>query len=453
MCRRFDPGSAHQINPVSNPETGFLLAPIPVVIVVVMSHDTCTIPVKPSPTFPLYPGANGQWAKKVKGRRYYFGSWKTDPFGTAALKDWLARKDAIAAGLDNLRVSDTRQGRTLSDLFNAYMAQRKTDLDAGELAPPTYKDYIYELQGFVSLVGATAQVSDLKPEHFAAYHDTLINDRKLGRHRRRTVLAYIKAMLNWGAGQGWYPAPTYGNGFTAPDTSPDAMRQAKARAGEKDFSKLIVTGAQVATLLARASVNYRAIILMGINCGLGPADLGRLTWGHVNMDTGELDMPRGKTGTERRGYLWKRTRKALLASRNLKHTKADWAANGNAALVFRTRKNRPLYQEVKGETTFKIDQTVSGSFSKLAKGMEGVTFYRLRHTFKTLGKKARDPDALNLMMGHRERTTGETYDHEHVDLARLRRVALAVKRGLWPKASVGSSPPPARGAGGGHVAR
>src|SRR5258706_3781778 len=65
--------------------------------------------------------------------------------------------------------------------------------------------------------------------------------------------------------------------------------------------------------------------------------------------------------------------------------------------------------------------------------LEGVHFYRLRHTFKTLAKKSRDKEAIDGMMGHKDRSVGKIYDQEAIAWSRIKRVARVVYRGLWPK--------------------
>lgn len=394
---------------------------------------------KPSRSFPIFPHPGGQWAKKVKGRFYYFGSWKKDPKGEAALEDWLARKDGILAGLDRLRVANAPEAMTLGQLLKLFIENRRNSMLADELSMRTYGDYVREIQAFVTAVGSEGQVSALTPAHFQEYSNRLIH-RKLGRHSRRRVTAYVKAMLNWGAKNGFFPTPTYGTGFVAPDTSPDAMRQARARAGEADHSRRIVTGDELTKLIDASRPQFKGIILMAINCGLGPADIGRLRWRHIDMDTGELNMPRGKTGTERMGYLWKRTRKALRSVARLKHNRLAIEREGSEALIFISRRGLPMYRESEVvedgvSVGTKVSNPISGTFGRLVRdlGMQGVTFYRLRHTFKTLGKRAKDRDALNLCMGHRERTTGAIYDHEEIDFRRIKRVSMAVMRSLWPK--------------------
>jgi hypothetical protein len=52
---------------------------------------------------------------------------------------------------------------------------------------------------------------------------------------------------------------------------------------------------------------------------------------------------------------------------------------------------------------------------------------------KSLGKRARDNDALNLMMGHKDASIGKIYDHEPIAWRRIRRVAKVVYCQLWPK--------------------
>ena len=81
------------------------------------------------------------------------------------------------------------------------------------------------------------------------------------------------------------------------------------------------------------------------------------------------------------------------------------------------------------------ESVISTYFNKMTRKQkyEGLTFYRLRHSFKSYGKRAKDRDALNLCMGHRERTTGEIYDHEEISFKRIKRVAMIVYRQLWPK--------------------
>lgn len=393
-------------------------------------------PNKPCKGFPLFAHDNGQWCKKVKRRPYYFGRWADDPKGETALRKWISRKDGIFAGLDGLRVEGNKGSVTVGQLRKEFLETKATQLAAKELSPVTYADYIYELARFVKKIGESAEVAALRPEHFAAYNRVLITERKLGRHARKRVIAYCKAMLNWGAGNGRSPLPVFGTAFKAPDTSPDAIRQAKARAGEIDNSQRIVTGGEIDRMLAACHPQFRAIILLGINCGLGPADIGRLRWCNINMATGKLDMPRGKTGTPRVGYLWKRTRKSLMRVAKLKRNAEAIANDGPDALVFVTRTGKPFYREVtRTDGNVKVEQAISGPINKLVRslGLTGVSFYRFRHSFASLAVKGRDREAVDLAMGHADHTMGRRYMHVEFDFRRIKRVAKIVYRQLWPK--------------------
>jgi hypothetical protein len=52
-------------------------------------------PPKPHPDYPLYAHASGKWAKKIRGRVHYFGT-RDDP--QRALEEYLAVKDVLVCG-------------------------------------------------------------------------------------------------------------------------------------------------------------------------------------------------------------------------------------------------------------------------------------------------------------------------------------------------------------------
>jgi hypothetical protein len=79
--------------------------------------------------------ATKRWAKKIRGRLVYHGSWD-DPDG--ALAKHLEQNDALRAGLTPR--PDTEE-LTIKDLANAFLNQKSATMETGELSIHTFNDY------------------------------------------------------------------------------------------------------------------------------------------------------------------------------------------------------------------------------------------------------------------------------------------------------------------------
>ena len=76
-------------------------------------------PAKPRPDFPLFAHSNGSWAKKIRGKLFYFGPWGQP---AAALQRYVDEKDALHAGR---KPRPTTGGVTVRYLCNRFLTGRK----------------------------------------------------------------------------------------------------------------------------------------------------------------------------------------------------------------------------------------------------------------------------------------------------------------------------------------
>jgi hypothetical protein len=70
---------------------------------------------------------------------------------------------------------------------------------------------------------------------------------------------------------------------------------------------------------------------------------------------------------------------------------------------------------------------------KLKNYRDGIGFYTLRHVFRTIADAARDPVAIDLIMGHTDPSMGGHY-RERIEDRRLRAVAEHVRQWLFGQA-------------------
>ena len=367
-------------------------------------------PAKPRPDFPLYPHAVGKWAKTIRGRTYYFGTWN-DPEG--ALREYLDQCDDLHAG----RPPRDKSGvLTLKALGNAFLDHCQERVDSGEMTERTLRDYHDVFGKVIDVLGKTAAVTALGPTDFAKVRADFA--RRLGAVALSNAIGRVKVVFNFAKRNLLIDREVaYGSAFDRP--SRKTLRKAKATNGARSF-----TAAECRQLLDNAGPDLSAMILLALNCGFGNSDCGRLPIEAVDLDRGWISFPRPKTGIERRCPLWPETvqaiRQAIAARPSPKVPEAG-------ALVFVTKYGSPWHKETR-------DNPVSKAFAKLlAKlGMKkpGRNFYSLRHTFRTVADASRDFPACRLIMGHVDESMDGVY-REGIGDDRLVAVVNHVRKWLF----------------------
>jgi integrase len=374
------------------------------------SHPDVDRPAKPSPDFPLFAHATGQWAKKIRGKMHYFGPWH-DPDG--ALRRYNEQRNALHSG----RKPRSDPGTiTVKDVANDYLNAKQKAVEAGELSPRTWADYKSIMDMLVEGLGKRREVATLVPADFAALKTKLA--KRNGPHRMCTVIQVIRCAFKRAYESGTLDRPMrFGPDFKR--TPKKVLRLHRARQGVKLF-----TAEEIRRLIGTAGLAMKAMILLGINAGLGNQDCGTLPLSAVNLDRGWLDFPRPKTGLPRRCALWPETVQAIreaLANRPKPKDEAD------TGLVFITKY---------GFGWAKIDNAgpITQEMRKLLKqlGINGHrNFYTLRHTFRTIADDAKDQPAADFIMGHEVAHMSSGY-RETISDDRLKAVTDHVRAWLFP---------------------
>ena len=351
-----------------------------------------------------------RWAKKIRGKMHYFGPWD-DPDG--ALKNYLTQKDALHAGK---KPRPDPEALTVKEAANAFLNHKTALLEAGELSVHTWDNYKRATDELVSHMGKSRLVSDLDPQDFAALRTRM--SKKWGPHRLAVTIQHIRSVFKHAFEARLIPAPIlFGPGFKRPTKK--TFRLHRAAQGKKLFS-----AEELRNLIAAAGTPMKAMILLGVNCGLGNSDCGNLPLAVVDLDTGWLDYPRPKTGIGRRCPLWTETVQAL---REALANRPEPKAEEHAGLFFVTKYGGPWAKDTP-------DSPITKEMSKLLSrlGIDGHrNFYALRHTFETVGGESKDQIAVDHIMGHADDSMAGTY-REWISDERLKAVADHVRAWLFP---------------------
>lgn len=389
---------------------------------------------KPYKSFPLTPHKSGQFCKKIRGKIHYFGTI-ADP--EAALRRYHEHARGLHAGeIDRV---DRAGELTIAELANQFLAAKERKRANGDIEAATFVEYHRDCELLVEHFGREHTVPSITRRELAHFRDflgrgvnaTTLNNR-VGNARSIFKFAYDQELID--------RPVRFGEEFKRPEKR--LLRRARAEAGRMHFH-----GDEIRRVLDAAPPVLRAMVLLGINCGLGNTDIGNLPASCVDLERGWLDYARVKTGVARRCPLWPETVAAIRSAVEDMARHRRPRAAGAKGLLFVTRMGHPYTREEyhssrNGKPHVVLHDAVADSIQKAMKKagvtLKGLGFYGLRRSFETIGAETGNQVAVDHIMGHVPATSdmGAVY-RQHVAESALRQVTGHVHAWLFGEASNG----------------
>jgi integrase len=231
----------------------------------------------------------------------------------------------------------------------------------------------------------------------------------------------VRVLFRWVYESGMVDRPVrYGPDFARP--SQKTLRKARAANGSR-----MLEAKEIRAILREAGPQLSAMVLLGVNCGLGNADCARLQFDHLDLKKGWIDFPRPKTGVPRRCQLWPETVAALKRAIDQRPAPNSPVDKG---LVFVTKYGRPWASDSSRNSP--LSHEFAKVLEELGLKRRGLNFYTLRHVTETVGSSAKDQPALDMIMGHAPAGGDMSAVYrERVDDARIAAVSSHIRNWLY----------------------
>ena len=373
--------------------------------------------------FPLTVHSKGFLVKKIKGKQYRFGT-VDDP--DAALAKYEHDAPLIRQGLDpnDLVLQIDFDNLTVDGLVQLFLNEKLEKSQSGEDSPETYLGYKQNSLLLFKVFKRTDLVESLTPGDFKQLRAALADGVRFTTLSTRII--HIRAFFNWGSKNNFIKSPLpnlWGTQFQKPS--------AKSRNIEKSKSPSKIIPANVfLQLVENANINFKALLYLVLNTGIGNNDLANLKTDNIDFQNQSVDLIRIKTGVQRRAFLWDETVKAIRAAIDNRPEPID---PEDKELVFLNSKGGSYRTTVtsKGKTV-----PITREFTRLRKragleGYPGLSFYSFRHTFQTVADNATvDFVGVRSVMGHSDSSISGNY-RGGVSDERLKRISDAVRAWLF----------------------
>lgn len=371
---------------------------------------------KPRDDFPLFPHRNGQWAKKIKGKLFYFGKWENP---VEAERKYLRDKPFLELGVEAPKpqklvvVAKTTKGMRIVDGINLFLTDAKRRMQSKDLGVRSFKDLKSTAGRILEAIDRESIIDEIPPSEWAKVK------KRFGKGTNATTVSSeitrAKIIINWLVKNGHISRqPNFGTSFDKPS-------KAKQRIAKQSASRRWFNAFEVRQLLTHAKQPLQSMIALGVNCGFGNGDCSRLEARWIDLEGGWVEFPRPKTGVERRAKLWPETVYLLK-------TWIEARPESSSPLLFITRHGN------RWSNPDSADCAITKAFLKLCKDLDchihGRGFYGLRRTCETVGGESRDQVAVDFVMGHIDQSMAGTY-RQAISDQRLEAVAETIRRWIF----------------------
>ncbi len=378
-------------------------------------------PNKPYPDFPLYAHNTRRWAKKIKGRTHFFGHWDN---WEAALDQYLYERDYLQQGKTPPPRDST--ALTVGDMVNSFLEVAENRVQTGEMTKRTWSDYKTTGTILVASLGRHTTVESLMPTDFAKLREELSKTR--GLVALGNEIGRCRVFFNFASKSELIERPArFGKSFDKP--SKVSLKREKLTKVSKVFSV-----DELRTIYAAANADMKCFMLLALNGGLGPRDIGLMLGKHIQGDW--IRYPRPKTLVDREFKLWPETKRAIAETRHSEDSDslvfrtifgASWAKDTCDSPI--TKEFAKLLKKIDSKATELAEKKGAKPPAKLHQAGRG--FYSLRHTFRTVADESLDVVAVNRVMGHSDASIGAVY-REWIDPARIEKVCEHVRSWVKP---------------------
>lgn len=340
----------------------------------------------------LLPTKDG-WYKTIRLKKRYIAR----PMPLADAVKILPAKIADIEGRTEERIARVSTGSTtiieLVEMFLAHLWQRHMTGVPRKLSRRTYDDYMDTLSRFVETVGPKTIAIAAEPSWFTRFSRTIA--KKASSSRRRDII-YLTSFFNWaGPGrhsQNFYRTPVnFGPDLVKPDEG--KLRQEMAESSTLYESRDYFT----ALMAVRECPLLYAVGLMALNCAYLGSDITAIPESAVDLETGVVEFPRPKTGIQRKCVLMPETSHALRKYLQFRGPAAEGVPN-----LFVRADGKPF--SIRRQRDADQPSHHGNAVGKAWSDVTGLPIKGLRTTFATLADGHSDQRAVDLIMGHAEKS-------------------------------------------------